>query len=429
MKGRSLPSKQFAPFVSSSSSSKIADPSEMTDSAKGLTNLSKTTGDSLKTSRHAMIKPAEESSMMTINTSKTSTLNKTVALVKVITPSKTARPSSAVAVANDVHKLVQERTSKTPTSNDSTIQDCRSKIVNLPPNITSSSDSPKITSGSPKITSGSPKIATGSPKITADSPLPQEINSPMPTEDTSDSTDDANIGSSNLKFISTHSCIKRTPVPSKRLVPLVTNMKCRRNLIRPNGKSDGGTVQPKIKRVRIVLSPLTKETCMKLATNKTGKASTSPMQQKEPPCKESASSLPGSVLTSSSDEDYEPPSDLHKTDMVTRTQRKRKVASQIRYASFLEDRRNRSDLQNHQERSQTPESENSDRTGTVTRMKRKRKSVPPVRYAPFAGIKSYWGDPQSYNRERSDTADSESVISESVTSSISSDPPLTNLRK
>ena len=411
MKGRSLPSKQFAPFISSSSSSKIADPLEMTDSAKGLTNLPKTTGDSLKTSRHAMIKPAEESSMIMASSSMTITI-----------PSKTARPSSAVAVANDVHKSVQDGTSKTPTSNDSTIQDCRSKIVNLPPNITSSSDSPKITSGSPKI-------ASGSSKITADSPQPQAINSPMPTEDTSDSTDDANIGSSNLKFISTHSCIKRTPVPSKRLVPLVTNMKCRRNLIRPNGKSDGGTVQPKIKRVRIVLSPLTKETCMKLATNKTGKASTSPVQQKEPPCKESASSLPGSVLTSSSDEDYEPPSDLHKTDMVTRTQRKRKVASQIRYASFLEDRRNRSDLQNHQERSQTPESENSDRTGTVTRMKRKRKSVPPVRYAPFAGIKSYWGDPQSYNRERSDTADSESVISESVTSSISSDPPLTNLRK
>ena len=316
----------------------LPDPSEMTDSAKASRNLPKTAAD--------MIKPAEESSMimassnMIINTSKTSTLNKTV---KAISPS---RLSSAVVVANDVHKSVQDGTSNTATSNDSTIQD---------PNITSSSESPKSL----------PKIASGSPKITADSP--------MPTEDTSDSTDD----------------VKRIPVLSKRLVPLVTKMKCQRNLIRPNGKFDGGTIQPKIKTVRIVLSSLTKEKYMELATNKTGKASTSPVQQKEPPQNESANSLPGSLLTSSissvvhcsSDEDNEPPSDLHKTDMVTHTRRKRKVAS----TSFLKDRRNQRDLQS-QEQSQTPESENS---GTVTCIKRKRKSVPPVKYVSFGRIKSH----------------------------------------
>ena len=244
-------------------------------------------------------------------------------------------------VANDVHKSVQDGTSNTATSNDSTIQD---------PNITSSLESPKI--------------ASGSPKITADSP--------MPTEDTSDSTDD----------------VKRIPVLSKRLVPLVTKMKCQRNLIRQNGKFDGGTIQPKIKTVRIVLSSLTKEKYMELATNKTGKASTSSVQQKEPPQNESANSLPGSLLTSSissvvhssSDEDNEPPSDLHKTDMVTHTRRKRKVAS----TSFLEDRRNQRDLQS-QEQSQTPESENS---GTVTCTKRKRRSVPPVKYVSFGEIKN-----------------------------------------
>ena len=176
-------------------------------------------------------------------------------------------------------------------------------------------------------------------------------------------------------------------------------MKCRRNLIRPNGKFDGGTIQPKIKTVGIVLLPLTKEKCMELATDKTGKASTSPVQPKQPPHKESTSSLPGSLLTSSisgvvhssSDEDNEPPSDLHKTDMVTRTQRKRKVSSrsQIRYALFFKDRRNQRDLQSHQEQSQTPESEDSDRTGTGKRIKRKRKSAPLVRYASFGEVKSY----------------------------------------
>ena len=316
-------------------------------------------------------------------------------------------------------------TEKSSTSSDSTIQDGISKSMNLPSNITSGSPkaTSRIASGSAKVTSGSPKIASGS---AADSPQPQAINSPMPTEDTSDSSDDTtdNCKSGDLKFISTHSRIKRTPVPPERLIPLVTNMKCRRNLIRSNGKCDRGTTQPKIKSVRIVLSPLPKEDYMrhlKLTPNKPGRASTLPVQQKEPPHKESVSSSPGSALHSSSDED--PTSDINKTCMVLRTHRK---APQTKYTSYLEDRRKRLEeqLYNNQEQLYTPESENS---GIVTRIKRKRKSVPPVRYAPFA-VKRHWGDAPRHNRERSDTPDSESVISESVTSSVGSDTPLVNLR-
>ena len=402
MRGKLLPSKQFAPFISSAGSSKITNPLEMTDSAKA-TDLPKATADLPKTSRHAkMIKPVEESSMimtssnMMTDSSKTSTLNKTIA---VITPSKTARPSVVVAESG-VHKSLQEGTSGTVTSNDSTIQDSRSKIVNLP----------------------------GSPRTTADSPQPQAISSPMPTKDISDNSDNTENRSSNLKITPTHSHTKRTPVPSRRFVPLVTSMRCRRSLVRPDGEIVNEETQPKIKRLRIALSPLTKEDYMchlKLTANKTGKAYTSPLQQEEPPQKESESSLPDSVLTGS-DKDYEPPSDLDETNMVTRIQRKRKVAPPERYTSFLEDRIYRRDPQNNQERSHTLESENSESIGTVTRIK-KRKSTPPVRYAPFAGVKVYWGDPRSYNRERSDTPDSESVISESVTSSIDSDPPLANL--
>ena len=333
-----------------------------------------------KSSRHDEIMAS--SNMLAGSSKDTST----AALVNVISPSKPAGPSSVVVAANDVRKSVQDGASKT---------------VNLASN----------------ITSGSAKIASSS---VADSPQPQAINSPMPTEDASDSSDYTADNCSDLKFISTHSRIKRTPVPSKRLIPLVTNMRCRRNLIRSNSKCDCGTAQPKIKTVRIVLSPLPKEDYMhhlKLAPNKPGKASTSPVQQKEPPHKESVSSLSGSVLHSSSDED--PTNDFNKTYMVPCTQRR---APLTKYTSFLEDRRIR--LQNNQEQLHTPESENS---GIVTRIKRKRKSAPPVRYAPFAGFKRHWGDPQSYNRERSGTPDSESVISESVTSSVGSDPPLVNL--
>lgn len=356
MRGKSLPPKQSAP-----------------DSLK-------TKVDPPKSSRHDEIM-GSSNMMLTDSSNDTTALNKTIALIS---------PSSVVVAANDV----QDGASKTGMSSDSTTQD---GTVNL---------SSKITSGSPKVTSVSCRTESDS---TVDSPQPQAINSPIPTEDTSDSSEGDHFKSSDLKFISTHSRIKRTPVPSERLVPLVTNMKCRRNLIRSNGKCDYETTQPKIKRVRIVLSPLTKKDYMchlKLAANEPGKATTSPVQQKESPHKES-----GSVLHSSSDKDSI--SDI-KTYMVPRIQRK---APQTRYTSFLEDRRKH--LQNNQEQLHTPESENS---AIVIRTKRKRKSVPPVRYAPFAGV-----NPRSYNRERSDTPDSESVVSESVTSSIGSDPPLVNL--
>ena len=361
---------------------------------------------------------------MTANSSKDTfkpcTINQAIAVVKVVSsPSKIMRSSEVVA------KLMQDNTSNSATLNNPATQD---KMVNLPTKIT---DSPKISLYSPKISSSSPKITSSSP---------QAINSPMITEDTTVST---NIASSNLKFIPTHARIKRTTISSKRFVPLVTNIKCRRNLTRSNGESvnsDREKTLP-IKRVRIVLSPLTKEECMYHSKlTETTQASSPPVhvQQKE----SFDGSLPDSVVTSSlssiaqysssssSDEDYMPPSSLDETDnnIVTRIQSK-KLAS-ARFPTYIEDR-NRKLLRGpqhiSQEKTLTSESENS---AIVTCSKRKRKSVPPVRYAPFAGSKRHCRHPDGYNypMEQSLTSDSESVISESVTtSSNSSEPPLANL--
>ena len=415
-------------------SSKVAGSSEMT----GLTDLPNKMTESPKESRQIRKVPEDSSmittsSYMTANSSedafKPSTINKAITVVKVVSgPSKIIRSSEVVA------KLMQDNTSKATTLNNPTTQD---KIVNLPSKITNSPKiSPNSPSNSPKISSSSPEISSNSPNITG--ATPQTINSPVTTEDTIDSTDSTNTAFSNLKFISTHARIKRTPIPSKRFVPHVTNIKCQRNLKRSNGESVNSDCEKTlpIKRVRIVLSPLTKEECMyHRKVNESIKASSPPVhvQQKESLHKTDGS-LPDSVVTSSlssivqyssSDEDYVPPSSLDENDIVSRIRRKKLVSA--RFPSYIEDRNQRlqRDPQLNQENTHTSESENS---GTVPHLKRRRKSAPPVRYAPFAGIKRHCRDPDSYPTERSLTSDSESVISESVTtSSNSSEPPLVDL--
>lgn len=346
-----------------------------------------------KTITHSITRT--NSSKTQSNAPTTYTLTKTMAssIAKVVIASRAVGPSAS----NDSHHTIQGSTYKTADTLSSTSgRDSRSRPL-------------------------------GSPETTEDA-----------GSDSTDSTaDDRNT--SEVKFISTHSRMKRSPIPPKRFASLVTNMKCRRNLTRLNGNSDHGKSPPKIKRVKIVLS---KEECLsyfKLPTNKAGKVITSPLQHKEPVCKEAPlqqkelvhkelkdensledsflkSSL-SSAVCSSSDEDYNPSIELDDNCIAARKKSKRKVA-QVRYVSFFEDRRYQQILQNHSRKKHTSV-ETSDRIDTASRTCKKRKSAPPVRYAPFAKSK-HQNDPR-------DKSDSESVISESVTSSIISNPPLTNL--
>lgn len=477
MKGKSPQSKQFAPFTSSTISSKTADSppdspkatdsetdspktsrhakvKNLSKSAKNVAppssktaaespkmkrhvktaslskppdlvkeaglpktvalSSSKTTAESPKMNRHAetanLSKQADsfkaanltDTTAITVSSSKaatdkpkTSTLTKAVASSDI--SSKMGEPSKVIA-SNNAHRSTQDNIPQIPTSHDASTQENRVDM-SVSPDFKTPSNSP-------------PKMAPVSPKMMSDSSQTRE-----------DASDSDNNGDKNtfceLKFISTHSRMKKTPVSSKRFVPLVKSMKCRRSLMRPCGdqvNSDGGKSQPKIKRVRIILSPLTKEEYMyhlKPPANKTGEVNTSPLQQKELLHKESGNLLPvtnsfSSRVDSTSDEDFEPPNDSDKNC----TQRKRKTAPPVRYAPFF--------IQSEQ--SCSPKSDNSGRTGTVARSRKKRKTMPPVRYAPFAGNKR-----GPHNREQLYTRDSESVISESVTSSIGSDSPLVNL--
>ena len=242
------------------------------------------------------------------------------------------------------------------------------------------------------------------------------MNSPRTTEDTSNDGDNTYITPTALKFVSTHSRMKRASLPPERFASIVANMRCRRNL-RENGDQhncDDGKSLPRIKRVRIVLSPLTIEDDLqhiKSLPNNTGRASAPLLQQKESPYAESGNLTltNSSTYTNSDDEDYEPPfSNLEDVVTVARVRRKRKITAPVRYVPFDKGTKSTRELDKVDNR-ESPR-------------KSKRKAVPPIRYAPFA--KYHQGDVQN---AQDFTSDSESLISESVTSSISGNSPLVNI--
>lgn len=426
MRERSLSSKQFPPFTSTSTTSAQPDLSKATDSLKikadlpcasrdtETANPSKPT-DSVKETDVSKT-TAPSSSKTAIDTPETSTLTKTMASSDVIILSKAGEGSNKLlAASNDAaHESTQDTTCKTTNNADG-----RPNMVSLPM-------SPDL-----GMSNSPPKMAPISPKMTSDSL--QAFNL---TDDNSYDTADNNTFC-ELKFVSTHSCIKKAPVSPKRFAPLVKSMRCRRSLTRPNReqiKSDSGKAHLRIKRVRIVLSPLTKEECMyhlKPTTNKTRQSSTSPVQQKETRHKESGdSSSLSSMVYSTSDDDYKPLSNSDKDSTsvtTTPTRRKRKSVPPQKYAIFDIGKQYQRDSHYIREKSHSPISKNSDRISIAARSHKKRKSIRPVRYAPFTRNRTYQRDQQDHNRERLHTPDSESVISESVTSSIRLDSPLVNL--
>lgn len=331
--------------------------------------------------------------------------------------SKTGQPSNETTTSCDAHGSRQNAIFKTATSNDTSTEGSESEIDDL-------CVTPDF------FKNVSPKMTPLSPKMASDSSQSQDVSSPMARENVGDGD-----VSCELKFISTHSRMKKSPLSSKRFVPLVRSMRCRKSLKRLNEEQvfNGEIIaQPKIKRVRIVVTPLTKEKYMhhvKLTSNKTDLVKMSPSQKSNPHHKETGGSsdltLANSMSNgaqSTSDEDYEPP-DASDRDNTTAacTERKRKSVAPVRYVPSA------SNPQNRREQSSSPSSKSLDSwTGSIARSRKKRKSVPPVKYAPFAGKTRYQRDKRS--RERSHTPDSESVISESVTSSVGPDSPLVNLR-
>lgn len=316
-------------------------------------------------------------------------------------------PSEEITASNDAHESTQNTIFQTATSNNTSTEESDSEIVNL--------------LASPNFEHSPPKMTPLSPRMASDSSQSQEISSLLTRENAGSNNGDNSA--CKLKFMSTHSRIKRTPLSSKQFGSLVRGMRCRKSLKGPFEEQvfNGGMVQPKIKRVRIVLSSLTKEECMhhlKLADNKTDQVKTSPLQKKSPHHKEADSSLALTLsssvsngLPSSSDEDYEPAdmSDKDDTSTAARTRGKRKSLPPVRYVPS--DEGYKRDPQTKREQ-------------IVTRAQKKRKSVPPVKYAPFVHT-SFQRD--TCSSERSHTPDSESVISESVTSSVGPDSPLVNL--
>lgn len=333
----------------------IADPPDSLEMSPVTTDSSEITADSPKTSQ------------------KITASSKTADSTRTVDSSKTTSPPKMTSL-NDVHHLTQDG-SQSKTSNNTT-KDNKSKDR--------IGDNTSNAAGEVSVSSALTELLIDNP--------PQ------------------------VKFVSTHSSMKRiSPLP----------MKCQRNT-----KSNGsGKTQPKVKRVRIVLTPLSGEKYYK-------QENTSILQQKESIYKKSGmsdlastnnSSLThstnnndenddeyqpstnGSSSTHSSnvnDEDYQPSSNSDKIVTVTRTRRKRKIVTPVRYAPFKGYQR---DPQNH----------DREECVTVRRTKRKRKSVLPIRYTPFTEQ-----DLQNYDSEQLCTSGSESVISESVASSIISDPPL-----
>ena len=331
--------------------------------------------------------------------------------------SKTGQPSKETTASNDAHESTQNTIFKTARSNDTSTEESEPEIEDL--------------CISPYFKNLPPKMTPLSPKMASDSSQSQDVTSPITQENVGNGNDYA---SCELKFISTHSRMKKSPLSSKRLVPLVRSMRCRKSFKRLNEEQvfNGEIAQPKIKRVRIVLSPLAKEEYMhhlKLTSNKSDLVKTSSLQRNDPHHKETdgssdltLTSVSSGVQSTSSDEDYEPP-DISDTTAAACTERKRKSPPPVRYVASA---RYESDPQNRRGQSCSPNSKSLDRIGSVTRSQKKRKSVPPVRYAPFTRNTRYQRDMRS--RERSHTPDSESVISETVTSSsIGPDSPLVNL--